>query len=189
MSVLRGRPPLLLRTRDERRQKSPLGIAQISRITCQDHSPRLYPKTQMHHAATTFQTGSKNSEHSQSLVPSCRVTRGIRCGPHRRPPMTASSSRRSASPFSIFFWFVSSSHFRLPLRPLFLRIVPILFQVKKLFLTATFDGILPKETRQKAMHARGHFDNLYLVVDQQNRWKSELLPVPRVRSPRSAFDW
>ena len=24
----------------------------------------------------------------------------------------------------------------------------------------------------------GHFDNLYLVVDQQNRWKSELLPVP-----------
>jgi hypothetical protein len=22
------------------------------------------------------------------------------------------------------------------------------------------------------------FDNLYLVVDQQNRWKSELLPVP-----------
>src|SRR5260370_23734933 len=24
----------------------------------------------------------------------------------------------------------------------------------------------------------GHFDNLYLGVDQQNRWKSELLPVP-----------
>jgi hypothetical protein len=57
-------------------------------------------------------------------------------------------------------------------------IVGNLFPVKKLFLTATFDGILPKETRQKAIHARGHFDNLYLVVDQQNRWKSELLPLP-----------
>jgi hypothetical protein len=59
-----------------------------------------------------------------------------------------------------------------------LGIVGNLFPVKKLFLTATFDGILPKETRQKAIHAKGHFDNLYLVVDQQNRWKSELLPVP-----------
>ena len=58
-----------------------------------------------------------------------------------------------------------------------LGIVGNLFPVKKLFLTATFDGILPKETRQKAIHAKGHFDNLYLVVDQQNRWKSELLPV------------
>jgi len=57
-------------------------------------------------------------------------------------------------------------------------IVGNLFPVKKLFLTATFDGILPKGTRQKAIHAKGHFDNLYLVVDQQNRWKSELLPVP-----------
>ena len=57
-------------------------------------------------------------------------------------------------------------------------IVVNLFPVKELFLTATFDGILPKETRQKAIHAKGHFDNLYLVVDQQNRWKSELLPVP-----------
>jgi hypothetical protein len=27
-------------------------------------------------------------------------------------------------------------------------------------------------------YKRGHLDNLYLVVDQQNRWKSELLPVP-----------
>jgi hypothetical protein len=57
-------------------------------------------------------------------------------------------------------------------------IVGNLFPVKKLFLTATFDGILPKETRRKATQARGHFDNLYLVVDQRNRWKSELLPVP-----------
>jgi hypothetical protein len=58
------------------------------------------------------------------------------------------------------------------------RIIGNLFPLKKLSLTATFDGILPKETRQKAIDARGHFDNLYLVVDQQNRWKSELLPVP-----------
>ena len=58
------------------------------------------------------------------------------------------------------------------------ELVGNLFPVKKLSLTATFDGILPKETRQKAIHARGHFDNLYLVVDQQNRWKSELLPLP-----------
>lgn len=59
-----------------------------------------------------------------------------------------------------------------------LGIVAHLFPIKKLFLTATFNGILPKETREKAIQARGHFDNLYLVVDQQNRWKSELLPVP-----------
>ena len=38
--------------------------------------------------------------------------------------------------------------------------------------------IRPHETRRKAIRARGQFDNLYLVVDQQNRWKSELLPVP-----------
>src|ERR1700693_473248 len=58
------------------------------------------------------------------------------------------------------------------------EIVDNLLVVKKLSLTATFDGILPKETRQKAIHAKVHFDNLYVVVDQQNRWKSELLPIP-----------
>ena len=29
--------------------------------------------------------------------------------------------------------------------------------------------------------AKSHFDNLYLVVDQQYRWKSKLLPDPRPR--------
>jgi hypothetical protein len=36
-----------------------LGIGQICRITCQDHSPRLYPDRQVHYPTTTFQTGSK----------------------------------------------------------------------------------------------------------------------------------
>ena len=52
------------------------------------------------------------------------------------------------------------------------------FPPKTLWLTATFDGILPKETRQRALQARELFDQLYLVVDQQRRWESELLPVP-----------
>jgi hypothetical protein len=52
---------------------------------------------------------------------------------------------------------------------------------KKLVLTAEFNGILPKETREKARAAKGHFDKLYLIVDQQHRWKSLLLPDP---SPR-----
>jgi hypothetical protein len=49
---------------------------------------------------------------------------------------------------------------------------------KKLVITAEFNGILPREAREKARAARAHFDNLYLVVDQQHRWKSELLPDP-----------
>jgi hypothetical protein len=52
---------------------------------------------------------------------------------------------------------------------------------KKLVITAEFDGILPKETREKARAAKDHFDNLYLIVDQQHRWKSVLLPDPRPR--------
>ncbi len=52
---------------------------------------------------------------------------------------------------------------------------------KKLVLTAEFNGILPKETREKARAAKDHFDSLYLIVDQQHRWKSLLLPDP---SPR-----
>src|SRR5260221_8185622 len=50
---------------------------------------------------------------------------------------------------------------------------------KKLVITAEFDGILPKETREKARAAKDHFDSLYLIVDQQRRWKSTLLPDPR----------
>ena len=52
---------------------------------------------------------------------------------------------------------------------------------KKLVITAEFNGILPKEAREKARAAKEHFDKLYLIVDQQHRWKSVLLPDP---SPR-----
>ena len=70
----------------------------------------------------------------------------------------------------------------------FLTYVPGLFVLnrlrprKKLLLTAEFDGILPKEVREKAYTAKSHFDHLYLVVDQQHRWKSALLPDPRPRA-------
>jgi hypothetical protein len=53
---------------------------------------------------------------------------------------------------------------------------------KKLVLTAVFDGILPKAAREKARAAKSHFDHLYLVIDQQHRWKSTLLPDPRPRA-------
>ena len=52
---------------------------------------------------------------------------------------------------------------------------------KKLVISAEFNGILPKETREKARAAKDHFDNLYLIVDQQHRWKSVLLSDPRPR--------
>jgi hypothetical protein len=52
---------------------------------------------------------------------------------------------------------------------------------KKLVITAEFNGILPKEAREKARAAKDHFDNLYLIVDQQYRWRSILLPDPRPR--------
>src|SRR6516162_578795 len=52
---------------------------------------------------------------------------------------------------------------------------------KKLVITAEFNGILPKEAREKARVAKDHFDNLYLIVDQQYRWRSILLPDPRPR--------
>ena len=50
---------------------------------------------------------------------------------------------------------------------------------KKLVITAEFNGILPKEAREKARIAKDHFENLYLIVDQQYRWKSELLLDPK----------
>src|ERR1700737_1804114 len=53
---------------------------------------------------------------------------------------------------------------------------------KKLVITAEFNGILPKEAREKARAAKAHFDNLYLIVDQQYHWKSALLPDPRSRA-------
>jgi hypothetical protein len=54
----------------------------------------------------------------------------------------------------------------------------------ELFITAEFEGILPREARERARTAKDQFDNLYLIVDQQNRWKSTLLPDPS----RTAFD-
>ncbi len=53
---------------------------------------------------------------------------------------------------------------------------------KKLVLTAEFDGLLPKEVREKARAAKKHFDRLYLIIDQEHRWKSTLLPDPRPRA-------
>jgi hypothetical protein len=53
---------------------------------------------------------------------------------------------------------------------------------KKLVMTAEFDGILPKQTREKAVAAKSHFDRLYVIIDQQHRWKSALLPDPRPRA-------
>ena len=70
----------------------------------------------------------------------------------------------------------------------FLTFVPSLFVLnrlcpwKKLVLSAEFDGILPKGMREKAYAAKSHFDHLYLVVDQEHRWKSTLLPDPRPRA-------
>jgi hypothetical protein len=60
-----------------------------------------------------------------------------------------------------------------------------LYPWKKLVLTAEFDGILPKSTREIALGAKHRFSNLYLIVDQQKRWQSTLLrdPVPRALDP------
>ncbi len=56
---------------------------------------------------------------------------------------------------------------------------------QKLVISAEFDGILPREAREKARAARAYFDNLYLIVDQQHRWRSEFLadPGPRALDP------
>ena len=63
-----------------------------------------------------------------------------------------------------------------------LSVLDRLLPWKKLIVTSEFDGILPKETRQKARLAQKHFDHLYVIVDQQHRWKSSLLPDPRPRA-------
>jgi len=63
-----------------------------------------------------------------------------------------------------------------------LYVIDRLYPRKKLVVTAEFNGILPKDAREKARAAREQFDNLYLIVDQQHRWKSELLPDPAPRS-------
>ena len=56
---------------------------------------------------------------------------------------------------------------------------------KKLVLTAEFDVILPKSTREIALAAKHRFNDLYLIVDQQKRWQSAVLrdPMPRALDP------
>ena len=71
------RPSTSFCGRNERRQNSPLGIGQISRITCQDHSPRLYPKRQLHDLTTLSRQALRCSEHSLQLRPS-RALRALR---------------------------------------------------------------------------------------------------------------
>jgi len=53
---------------------------------------------------------------------------------------------------------------------------------KKVVLEAEFDGLLPKTTRAKARAVKSHFDRLYVIIDQQHRWKSALLADPRPRA-------
>ena len=53
---------------------------------------------------------------------------------------------------------------------------------KKLVISAEFNGILPKEARETARAAKDHFDKLHLIVDEQHRWKSTMLPDPRPRA-------
>ena len=56
---------------------------------------------------------------------------------------------------------------------------------RKLVVTAEFDGILAKSTREIALAAKHRFNNLYLIIDQQKRWQNTLLrdPVPRALDP------
>jgi hypothetical protein len=53
---------------------------------------------------------------------------------------------------------------------------------RKLVITAEFDGILPRRTRKIACAAKNHCHNLYIVVDQQERWESAVLPEPSARA-------
>jgi hypothetical protein len=61
-----------------------------------------------------------------------------------------------------------------------------------LVITAEFDGILPKEAHEKERAAAGHFDNLFLVVDQQYRaplfFPDLTLSSIRWRSPRKSWN-
>lgn len=64
---------------------------------------------------------------------------------------------------------------------LVMTVLDLFLPRKKLVITAIFDGIIPRETREKARAAREQFDNLYLIVDQQGRWESTMLPDPAPR--------
>ncbi|MBW0000250.1 MAG: hypothetical protein JO015_14205 [Verrucomicrobia bacterium] len=104
---------------------------------------------------------------------------GLLAGPHLMDDPAFSSAQGPDAIFQVLI--LCSAAFFATLITGFLitaGVVSKWFPAKVLSLTATFDGLLPKETREKALRARELFDNLYLVVDQQHRWKSELLPLP-----------
>ena len=61
---------------------------------------------------------------------------------------------------------------------LVVTVLEVFMPRKKLVIAAVFDGILPREAREKARAAKDQFDNLYLIVDQQGRWEGQLLPDP-----------
>jgi hypothetical protein len=64
---------------------------------------------------------------------------------------------------------------------LVMTVLDLFLPRKKLVITAIFDGILPRATREKARAAKEQFDNLYLIVDQEGRWESTMLPDPAPR--------
>jgi hypothetical protein len=89
----------------------------------------------------------------------------------------------TAAPFALTGgWALGAMLVYVLLYMLSLHLIDWLCPRKKLVITAEFNGILPRAAREKARAARAHFDNLYLVVDQQHRWKSELLPDPAPRA-------
>jgi hypothetical protein len=57
-------------------------------------------------------------------------------------------------------------------------VVRTMWPLSQLRLIAEFDGLLPPQTRLIARAARANFEKLFLVVDQQGRWDSALLPDP-----------
>ena len=52
---------------------------------------------------------------------------------------------------------------------------------QKMVISAEFDGILPSQTREIAHAAKDHFDDLYLVVDQQKPVEMRVPLLIRVR--------
>ena len=70
---------------------------------------------------------------------------------------------------------------------LVMTVLDLFWPSKKLVVTAIFDGILPRKTREKARAAKEHFDNLFVIVDQQGRWESTMLPDPAPRRIQIRF--
>jgi hypothetical protein len=57
-------------------------------------------------------------------------------------------------------------------------VVRTMWPLTQLRLVAEFDGLLPPRTRLIARGARADYEKLSLIVDQQGRWNSTLLPDP-----------